>query len=73
LVVATARPENLFLVEKSFGRTQIIPAIEREPLLPEIIRKDFLNLGDYWLSGGLGAVPEAAKFEDEEIFKEPQS
>jgi predicted ATPase len=58
LVVATASPESLFLAERNDGVTRILGAMEREPALPEIISRQFLDLGEYWLSGGLGAVPE---------------
>lgn len=58
LVVASARPEELFLFERRAGETGIIPAIERDQALPQLIRKDFLDLGEYWMSGSLGAVPE---------------
>jgi predicted ATPase len=58
LVVASARPEELFLIERTGGETRIIRAIERDQALPQLIRKDFLDLGEYWMSGSLGAVPE---------------
>jgi predicted ATPase len=57
IVVATASPDNLFLAERSGGVTRIVSAIEREPSLRAIINKQFLDLGEYWMSGGLGAVP----------------
>jgi len=59
LVVAAANPDELFLIERRQGMTEIIPAIKRDPTLAEVIRRNVLDLGDYWLSGGIGAVPEA--------------
>lgn len=67
LVVAAASPENLFLVERHQGITEIVPALQREPVLTEVLRRQFLDLGRYWLSGGLGAVP-APPVEQEELF-----
>jgi predicted ATPase len=56
-VVALAKPENLFLFERDTGMTHIARAIEREAVLPEMLKRQFMDLGDYWLGGGLGAVP----------------
>jgi predicted ATPase len=58
IVVASARPEELFLIERKIGETRVIPAIEREQGIRQLIRKDFMDLGEYWMSGSLGAVPE---------------
>ena len=57
LVVATATPQNLFLVERKKGITEIVSALDREKILPEMLSRQFLDLGEYWISGGLGAVP----------------
>lgn len=64
LVVATALPENLFLVERVYGITQITNALVKEPTLSQIARERFLDLGEYWLSGGMGAVPEPPESEE---------
>lgn len=66
LVVATAEPEELFLVERRIGETEIIPAITREPALSTVIKKDLLDLGEYWVSGGLGAIPEPPEETEQE-------
>lgn len=58
LVVGGAKPEELFLIERNGSNTEIIPAKEREPYLDKIVRKQALDLGEYWLSGGFGGVPE---------------
>jgi predicted ATPase len=71
LVVAIANPENLFLVERKEGITEIVPALEREKILPEMLKRQFLDLGQYWLSGGLGAVPVPID-EQGSLFEEPE-
>ncbi|MGA8222520.1 MAG: AAA family ATPase [Candidatus Acidiferrales bacterium] len=58
LVVAAAKPDELYLIERRSGETSVTPALERDQTIPQLIRKDFLDLGDYWMSGSLGAVPE---------------
>jgi hypothetical protein len=58
LVVASARPEELFLIERKSGETGVVPATDRDHALSQLMRKDFLDLGEYWMSGSLGAVPE---------------
>jgi predicted ATPase len=71
LVVAAAKPEELFLVEKYDAKTEIIPALQRDDLLPEILRRQFLDLGNYWLSGGIGAVPRPRT--QQKLFEVPES
>jgi predicted ATPase len=71
LVVSAAQPEELFLIERRNGQTEIIPAINREPELRNIIRTDLLDLGDYWMSGGLGAVPAPPVIEEPELPQQP--
>ncbi len=58
LVIGGARPEELFLIERAGGETKIVPAQEREPHLDTIVRRQALDLGEYWLSGGFGGVPD---------------
>src|SRR5258708_23115884 len=58
LVVGGAKPEELFLIERVRGETEIVPAQEREPHLDTIVRRQALDLGEYWVSGGIGGVPE---------------
>jgi predicted ATPase len=69
LVVATAKPENLFLVERRKGMTEIVRAIDRESVLPEMLGRRFLDIGQYWMSGALGAVPVPGP-EQENLFGE---
>jgi predicted ATPase len=59
LVVGGARPEELFLIDRVQGETEIVPAQLKEPHLDTIVRKQALDLGEYWVSGGIGGVPEA--------------
>ena len=72
IVVAASSPESLFLIERVFGETRLTPATEREPNLQQIINSDFLDLGEYWLSGGLRAVPTTSASNDAEIFRSDQ-
>jgi len=67
LVVATAKPENLFLVERHGGMTGIVRALDRESVLPEMLGRRFLDIGQYWMSGALGAVPVPGS-EQEDLF-----
>jgi predicted ATPase len=67
LVVATAQPENLFLVERRRGMTEIVRAIDRDSILPEMLGRQFLDIGQYWMSGALGAVPVPGP-EQEDLF-----
>lgn len=68
LVVASATPSNLFLVEKEDGRTRIAPAIQRQPMLDRVICEQLLDLGEYWLSGGLNAVPTPPEVPEDDLF-----
>jgi predicted ATPase len=69
LVVAASRPEELYLIERKKGRTQVIPAIEREPILTEMLQKQLMDLGEFWLSGGIGAIPDAPDVDQGDLFK----
>lgn len=73
IVVAMAKAENLFLIEKTAGRTNITGALSREPNLAKIIRNEFLDLGEYWLSGGLQGVPEAPALTDDLFNSTPEN
>lgn len=64
LVVATAKPDNLFLVERRLGMTEIVRALDRESILPEMLGRKFLDIGQYWMSGALGAVPVPPEQQD---------
>lgn len=72
LAVAQAQPDELYLAERIAGVTGIRKALEREAALHEIIRKDILTLGDYWLSGGIGAVPTSPDATQAELFGEEE-
>ena len=69
IVVASAKPEELFLIERKASRTEIVEALARDGVLPQMLKNQFLDLGEYWLSGGLGAVPEA-DLKTDELFPE---
>ena len=67
LVVATATPETLFLVERQGGMTDVVRATDKESILPEMLSRKFLDLGQYWMSGALGGVPSPPS-EQEDLF-----
>ena len=73
IVVATAEPANLFLVDRKEGRTEVLTAVEQEPLISQIISKQFFDLGEYWLSGGLRAVPSAPETESPSLFRQEEN
>jgi predicted ATPase len=68
LAVAFAKPSELFLIDRKEGATSLTRAEDLEANLSEIIRADLINLGEYWLSGGLGAVPTVPDVGDDELF-----
>ncbi|MGA2030215.1 MAG: AAA family ATPase, partial [Verrucomicrobiota bacterium] len=71
LVVAESKPEELYLMERQDGISRIGRAIDREADLSKIINEDFLDLGKYWLSGGIGAVPDVPIVEEADLFGQP--
>jgi predicted ATPase len=72
IVVATAEPRNLFLVERKEGKTDVQTAAQREPMIHSIINQRLLDLGEYWLSGGLKAVPGPPTIDTESLFREEE-
>lgn len=69
LAVSAARPEEVFLAERGDGRSYIYKALDRQNNLNEIIRKDLIDLGQYWLDGGLGGVPGTPEFIEQDLFE----
>jgi len=51
-------PESLYIVRRTEGETTIERCVERYPEAKEVISQQLLGLGDYWDTGGLGAIPE---------------
>lgn len=72
IVIATAEPSNLFLVDRREGKTEVQTATEREPLIKSIINSKYLDLGEYWVSGGLKAVPGPPAVDTESLFREEE-
>lgn len=68
LAIATARPDELFLIERTDGVTNLRKATDVESDLNKIIKPAILDLGQYWLSGGLGAVPTLPEVKQDELF-----
>ena len=70
LAVAQSNPGELFLMERREGITTMRRALEVEAALPQIVRKDLIDLGEYWLSGGLGAIPSLPEERSVDLFGE---
>jgi predicted ATPase len=68
IVVAHAQPDELYLMERHNGVSSMKRATIIEPNLSEIIVPDLLDLGQYWMSGGLGAVPSTPETQEGELF-----
>lgn len=57
LVNAVEKPESLFIVDKSDGKTAIVPATEKDHVLRSVLQESGQELGEVWLGGSLGGVP----------------
>ena len=57
VLVSRLKPEELFIVERRQGQTTVRPAIEVDISLDRIIREGITDLGSYWDSGAMRAVP----------------
>lgn len=68
LSVAQARPGELYLIERVNGISTMKKATEIEVNLDDVIRNDLLDLGQYWLSGALGAVPSTPDADQLDLF-----
>ncbi|MEQ1569231.1 MAG: AAA family ATPase [Myxococcota bacterium] len=58
VVSAIGDPRSLFLVERGDRGTTVERATDREQALEEILRESGQKLGDVWIDGSLGGVPE---------------
>lgn len=68
IVVAHAMPDELYLMDRQHGMSSMKRATDVEPNLADIIVPDLLDLGQYWMSGGLGAVPTAPEARTGDLF-----
>lgn len=57
VLVSHLKPNELFLVDRKAGATRIFPAMSVDQSIGEVINKGIMNLGDYWYSGQMSAVP----------------
>ncbi len=57
VLVSSLEPNELMMVERDTGRTKVTPAVEVETGLEDIIRQGIVDLGSYWDSGAMRAVP----------------
>jgi predicted ATPase len=59
MVNAVSDPAALFVVENDLQRgTRVVPANKKEKALDAILRETEQKLGDVWLDGTIGGVPE---------------
>ena len=57
VLVSKLKPEELLLVDREDGQTAIRPATAVEQGLEQVIRQGIMDLGSYWDSGAMKAVP----------------
>ncbi|UCC32314.1 MAG: AAA family ATPase, partial [Phycisphaerales bacterium] len=57
ILVSNLRPAELYLVDRREGATKIYRAAEVDRSLEEIIKEGVMDLGNYWNSGQMSAVP----------------
>jgi len=57
VLVSKLRPEELLVVERERGETRICPVTDVDGQVGNIIRKGIMDLGAYWDSGAMRAVP----------------
>jgi predicted ATPase len=58
VVNAVVDPESLFIVEANEQGTTVEPATNKESALSTILRETGQRLGDVWIDGSLGGVPQ---------------
>lgn len=68
LAVSSAQPGELFVVERISGISSVRPARDIEPELESILHGSTIDLGQYWLAGGVGAVPTVPEADQDELF-----
>ena len=57
VLVSQLEPEELYVVERTEGETQIQPVKNVSEEVEDVIEKGVMNLGEYWDSGAMRAVP----------------
>lgn len=57
VLVSCLKPKELFIAERRDGQSEIMSAPSVGKEVDEIIRKGIMNLGSYWDSGAMRAVP----------------
>jgi hypothetical protein len=60
VVNAVRDPKSLFIVESGKNGTTVVPATTKETALESILKESGQQLGDVWMGGTLGGVPEAS-------------
>lgn len=57
VLVSHLKPSELFLVDRHLGATSVCSAVDVDRNVEEIIRNGDMDLGSYWNSGQMSAVP----------------
>jgi predicted ATPase len=58
ILVSRLTPSELFVADRRAGESEILPATEVEDAkVQDIVRKGIMDLGAYWDSGAMRAVP----------------
>ncbi len=57
VLVSHLNPSELFLADRNDGETRIVPATRVDRDVTQIIRDGIMDLGSYWNSGQMSAVP----------------
>lgn len=57
VLVSHLRPKELFLVDRQSGATSVCSAVDVDRNVEDIIRNGDMDLGSYWNSGQMSAVP----------------
>jgi len=63
VLVSKLEPNELFVAERKNGETTVFSAASSYLDMEEVIRKGIQDLGSYWDSGVMGAVPTQPEFE----------
>jgi predicted ATP-dependent endonuclease of OLD family len=63
VLVSRLNPKELYVAERTAGETRIVSAIASDLKVEEIVRKGIQDLGSYWDSGAMRAVPVDPQYE----------
>jgi len=64
ILVSNLTPNELFLVDRQEGATRVFPSTQVDANVNEIIQEGVMDLGTYWNSGQMSAVPDGPSLWD---------